>query len=105
MANAESDFDKGLSSFIELRLHREALVLLPVVSPSVVPGQQPLWFHDDRDPVRFLLRVLKPPLPLLSPILGRYLSQELPLVLLDDTGFPFNDDRPVWPLVRGDAYG
>src|SRR5439155_10839262 len=47
----------------ELRLHRKPLILLSVVSPSVVPGQQPLWFDDDRDPVRFLLRILKPPLP------------------------------------------
>src|SRR5207249_9776145 len=105
IAEAESDFDKGLLSFAELRLHRKALILLPVVSPSVVPGQQAAWFDDDRDPVRFLLRILKPPLPLLPPILCRYLPEELPLVLLEDPGFPFNDDRPVWPLVRGDAYG
>src|SRR2546428_6448308 len=92
-------------SFAELRLHREALILFPVVSPSVVPREKAAWFDDDRDPVWFFLRVLEPPLPLLSPILCRYLPQELPLVLLHDPGFPFDDDRPVRPLVRGDAYG
>src|SRR2546428_12486838 len=96
---------KALSSFAELRLHGEALILFPVVSPSVVPREQAAWFDDDRDPVWLFLRVLEPPLPLLSPILCRYLPQELPLVLLHDPGFPFDDDRPVRPLVRGDAYG
>src|SRR5467141_4124563 len=106
MANAESDFDKELSSsFADLRLHRVALILPPAVSPSVVPGKQAPWFDDDRDPVWLFLRVLEPLLPLLFSILCRYLPQDLPLVLLDDPGFPFNDDRPVRPLVRGYADG
>src|SRR5438445_13865771 len=102
MAEAESDFDKGLSSsFVDLRLHRVALILPPAVSPSVVPGKQAPWFDDDRHSVWLFLQVLEPPLPLRFSILCRYLPQELPLALLDDPRFPFHDSRPVRPLVRG----